>query len=254
MQKEKWTKLFVCFVVIVVARGTPTNAGDGPTISPTVGSAPLTVRLAGTVHPPTSGVYIVRIYWGDGDFYEYGTWWGAPHFVINELHTYELPSQYTVVRTVRWNGEPEPSFVDSSTVITVTGGPPPPPPCVPVIPALSLGWEHFAVGLQDRRWQGRVTSAIDPLVDFLVGATIDFDDGAGIQPLTWVWDLVGGNWVTDWRIYLLDGVHTASVVNIYNKDGCEFDVISTVNFTTSGSPLVPVEETTWGRVKSLYRE
>ena len=129
-----------------------------------------------------------------------------------------------------------------------------PNPCVPVFPALSLGWEHLAIGLVDFRWQGRVTSAIDPFVDFRVGTAIDFDDGAGIQPLTWAWDIVGGKWVTDWRIYLLDGDHTAIVVTTYNRGVGDCGVISTVDFTTSGSPVVPVEETTWGRVKSLYRE
>ena len=222
-------------------------------IAPSSGSAPLTVRLTGRIQ--VHGQYCwtdVRIHWGDGEIFEYLVTFEAD-LHVDTTKTYSSHGLYRVIRervTYCTDGSVY-TFVDSNTVITVTD--PVTDPCGPGAPALSLGWEHYVVGLDEHKWQGRVTSAIDPWVNYLVGATIDFDDGAGIQPLTWVWNVVGVKWVTDWRIYLLDGDHTAIVENKYDKDGCEFDVISTVDFTTSGWPLVPVEETTWGRVKALYQ-
>lgn len=215
-------------------------------IAPALGSYPLTVRLSGTIHVHDRHCWAdVRIHFGDGETVEYRVT-GIEHTrFVEATKTYSCPGLYRVIRErdTHCAGGSVFNFVDSTTVISVTGA-----------PKLSLGWEHYAVSLQPREWQGRVTSPIDPWADYLVRATVDFDDGVGVQPLTWFWDIVGGKWVTHWRIYVLDGVHTATVVNTYNRDGCEFDVISTVDFTTSGSPLVPVEETTWGRVKSLYRE
>jgi len=237
--------VLIAWAPVMDVTGSPVSTPHQLSISPILGPFPLTVRLSGRIEVHTLTCFAdVRIHWGDGEIFEYRVS-GIEHTLIVETtKTYSCPGIYRVIREreTHCTGVVT-TFVDSNTVIRVTGA-----------PALSLGWEHYDVGLEDREWQGRVTSAIDPWVDFLVGATIDFDDGVGIQSLTWVWDIVGGKWVTGWRIYLLDGVHTAIVVNTYNRDGCEFDVISTVDFTTSGSPLVPVEETTWGRVKALYRE
>ena len=233
---EKWTKLVVCFVVIVVAIGAQPNAaesGDAPTITPAFGCAPLVVRLAGTVHPPTSGVYFARVYWGDGGFYEYSSWFTSDHYDINVPHTYESPGRYVVVRTWSWNFETEPSFVDSSWVITALA-------TSFTIDSEADPESGLETGCPTRF---RVTSN-DIVANRISEAWVSWGDGAA-EPFTW--ERTDSGYVTPYHNYSEAGIYQATLQ--------QFDRTclqqAAINIDTACS--TPIEKTTWGRVKSLYQ-
>lgn len=235
MQKEKWTKLFVCFVVIVVASAAATKASTphGLSISPTAGCAPLAVRLAGTVHPPTSGVYVARIYWGDGDFYEYWVWWGSGHFDINVVHTYKFLGQYTVVRTLQWTDETEPSFVDSSTVITVLPD------------SFTIDSEADPQSAPETGCMRFRVMSNDIVPSRVSEAWVSWGDGAA-EPFTW--EKTDSGYVTPYHDYREAGIYQVTLRHLYDN-ACE--MWARTGIVTGCS--TPVEKTTWGRVKSLYQ-
>ena len=232
-------------------------------ISPTSGPPPLEIRVTGEIHAPLSGIEWWRIHWGNGDVYVWGAWWGqSPHITeVDTTYVYNFPGTYTVVREWESSDPTVPIFIDSTTVITVSEElPPPPPPPHPVcatktprISDVSIGFENGANDDMVFGYIGRLVRPIDGYRGYLTESRVDFDDGSETWEVV-TWRIEGDNQVTEYRLYLVDGDHTATVRNLYDYQGCLIDIVYRTNFTTFGAPPpVPVVPTTWGRVKALYK-
>ncbi|MCH7548657.1 MAG: hypothetical protein IH969_03810 [Candidatus Krumholzibacteriota bacterium] len=229
--------LFLSVLFLLSSNESPPRAStlpDGFVISPTSGLVPLEVHVTGQIHAPLNGVEFWRIHWGNGDVYVWGAWWAQnPHITeVDTTYVYYCPGTYTVVREWESSDPTVPIFIDSTTVITVAEPSP------------------YTIAIQYGSPTPRIRLEYIGLTrpDLVTSATIDWGDGSEIMDV--IFTLFSNGTVYSQFYYPSSDGEFAATAKTYATFPC-FD--ASPRTATWSWPLVPVEPTTWGRVKALYR-
>ncbi len=153
---------------------------------------------------------------------------------INVEHTYSQPGAYTIVCTAvteKWCG----SEVFTKTWLVTLGT-----PALELIAVQTGGGPPYGVYLQ-------TTNEID--LACLTSSIVRWSGDVLPQPTTWYND--NGVYRTPVREYMTTGVRTITVSNSY-QDDCAANQSGSVTVNVNGN-VTPVQVSTWGRIKALYR-
>ena len=113
------------------------------------------------------------------------------------------------------------------------------PPSYQVIPGFALDG-----------WSCRFVSVGNVGVAHITASTIDWGDGSAIQAFSW--QATAGTHESPSHRYNTTGTFDVRITNLYTGSGCEWEEVRLTTVHIPGTTTA-TEETTWGRVKSIYR-
>lgn len=220
-----WLTL-ICFASIVIpSRSNAGICGNDPVhISPLTGPAPLVVRATGLVW----GAAAVDVNFGN-EFTAYTSFcFGCSECKVGTPfdfeHEFVCPGTYEII--VGAVGD----LVDRVTVIVTE-------PMSPVVPEMEvLPFNVFLFATMDVR----------PAT--ISRSTVDWGDG---RSQDFVWKEKDGRFITPTHDYLT-GRYTATITHHYEGPYCASDPTFSATFQIP-LPTTPVRATTWGSVKTMYR-
>ncbi|MCH7548851.1 MAG: hypothetical protein IH969_04825 [Candidatus Krumholzibacteriota bacterium] len=202
----------------------PEETGLWVSISTTSGNAPLAVRIAGVGQSGGTATSVFVVF--DGTEYFTAGMWGVD---FDFTHVFTCPGTFEIrawisgdtpylhTWTVEVTGEPEPF-----TVV----------PQVRTSGDLQVRVEYFDVRMPER----------------ITRSTIDWGDGTGVEDITFI--QLGTHLYSPFHNILGPGEFTVTSINYYGDTPC--DPVAVSAQWTSPIVVLPVEATTWGRVKALY--
>lgn len=204
-------------------------------ISLTTGNPPLAVRVWGDGF--SYGIETVAYVEFDGTRYVAGNTVVSGEAVFDFTHVFTCAGTFEVRAWID-RGPLDSGIIDLRTwTVEVTGDPEP----FTVVPQVRTGGdqqvrvEYFNVRMPER----------------ITRTTIDWGDGAGVEDITLT--QLGTHLYSPFHNILAPGEFTATARNYYDNVPCPdgTDGIS-ASVVWNLDTVVPVEPTTWGRVKALY--
>ncbi|MCH7548853.1 MAG: hypothetical protein IH969_04835 [Candidatus Krumholzibacteriota bacterium] len=217
-----------------VATGEDDLGFDIISISPTSGNPPLAVRVQGSAsdsYPYLAGIDVYVDFAGTTYYKSSGSFAGFVEFDFT--HMFACPGTYEIRAWCQFNGMHD----LRSWTVEVTGEPVAKYTIVPdhATRPTRIRLEYF--GLENR--------------ELITRSTIDWGDGSGTKDVTVKMFATGHLYGQPAHYPTTPGEFTVTSINYYGDGPCDPAPVT----TTWTSPIVvlPVEATTWGRVKALYK-
>ena len=187
---------------------------------------------AGNLGKPSIGASTID--WGDGSEVEHFAWQGTASPFESPWHFYPRDGEFEVriVNTYVGNGCQWDEVREISVQIDSE------PPVA----------ETYPIYANDGRTCKMIVTG-DICAGGIAGSTVDWGDGTPIQEFWWRRDIYGLE--TPYHDYAQDGEYT---VRIVSTQVCGYPELVLTAVVSIAGNTTPVQATTWGRVKALYRK
>ncbi len=194
----------------------------------------LTVTIKGYVYDDCDcGVKYTMFDFGDAIWSSPKSYYGSS---VNIAHTYAYPGAYKITgkaQSTDWCGN---QVVSKDWLVNVGAA------------GLQLSAVEIPGGPP---YQVYLTTTDEVPADCVISSLVQWDANAALQATNWHWE--GGVYRTPVHAYPTRGVKTIVVANTFLAN-CTTNQAGSVKVNVDGVPMpTPVEVSTWGRIKAMYR-